>query len=167
MKAIRSLTMLMLSVSAFALIACAGQTSLEKEHPEAARAVKTRVKNTPPTANAMRTGSEAVFESTSLSETQKDRLKELYGDNSKEQDRINKDLGKNKAALMKLLVSADAKDTEIEILKNRILELEREKSSLFMSTLDQAEGILGRKDQQNERFYRAFLVNPTDPDILP
>lgn len=143
-----------------ALTGCATEQVVEKR-------VEEKVRAAPPAANAMQAGKEAVFESDSLSPEQKKELKKLYGESMKEQARLKKELGKNQMVLMHQLVNPEAKEEEIEILKTRILELEREKSSVFMRTLDQAENILGRKNLQDERFYRAFLMNPVQPDVLP
>jgi len=150
----------LLSFSALALGACATERVVEKR-------VEERVRVAPSANSAMQAGKEAVFESDSLSPEQKKELKKLYTENGKEQARLRKELGKNQTVLMRALVNPEAKEEEIEVLKTRILELEREKSSVFMRTLDQAENILGRKDLQDERFYRAFLMNPTQPDVLP
>lgn len=129
--------------------------------------VEEKVRVAPPTTNPMQVAKEAVFDSDSLSPEQKKALKQLYSETMKEQARLRKELGKNQTVLMKALVNPEAKEDEIEVLKTRILELERERSSVFMRTLDQTENILGRKELQDERFYRAFLMNPSQPDTLP
>lgn len=147
-----------LCVLAFA--ACASQSPVEKK-------VEAKVQKAMPTSNPLQLGKETVFESNKLSSSQKKRLKELYGQSTREQERIRRELGKHQTVLMKQLVDPKAKDDEIELLKNRILELERDRTSLFMNTLDRAESILGRKDLQDERFYRAFLMNPVEPDPQP
>jgi hypothetical protein len=141
--------------------ACAGTT------PAVEKKVEQKVRAAPPAASSMAAAREAVFESESLSAEQKKNLKKLFSDTSAEQARLRTELGKNQTVLMHMLVDPNAKEAEVEVLKTRILELEREKSSVFMRTLDQAESILGRKDLQDERFYRAFLMNPVQPDTLP
>ncbi|RZA08351.1 MAG: hypothetical protein EOP11_05090 [Proteobacteria bacterium] len=149
------------ALALLALSACAGTT------PAVEKKVEQKVRAAPPAASSMAAAREAVFESDSLSAEQKKSLKKLFSETSAEQARLRTELGKNQTVLMHMLVDANAKEAEIELLKTRILELEREKSSVFMRTLDQAEAILGRKDLQDERFYRAFLMNPVQPDTLP
>lgn len=156
----RFLSFLSFACLSLFLAACAGTPPVEKR-------VEAKVKAAPPTTNPMQAGKDAVFESEALAPEQKKQLKKLYNETTKEQARLAKELGKNQTVLMHQLVSPEAKEEEIEVLKTRILELERERSSVFMRTLDQAESILGRKDLQDERFYRAFLMNPVQPDTLP
>jgi hypothetical protein len=145
------------------LSACSHETPLEKQ-------VATEVAAEPAVAPGKpmaRKGREILFESDSLSPQQKDRLKNLYAKASAESAKLHKELSKNQLVLMKKIVNPKTKDDELDVLKDRIVSLEKQRTQLFLGCLDKAKQILGRKNSNDERFYRAFLFEPLEPNTLP
>lgn len=159
-----SLLAALISFSVFVLFACARhQTPLEKEV-----AAEVAQEQPLPAGEPMaRAGQEILFEAPNLSPQQKQRLKELHVKSSQEFEQIRKELSKNQLVLLKTLVNPKAKDEEIDVLKDRIVKLEKQRTNQFLTTLDKAKRILGRKNSDDERFYRAFLFEPLKPDTLP
>lgn len=152
----------MLGLSFGLVSACASQSPLEKK-VEAEVAQQAPVAPGPAMAEASK---EILFEADTLNAQQKDRLRQLQAKSAKESADMRKEISKNQLVLMKSLVDPKKKDAEIDVLKNRIVELERARTKHFLSTLDQARSILGRKNSEDERFYRAFLAEPLAPDFL-
>jgi len=109
---------------------------------------------------------EILFEADTLNAQQKERLRGLQAKSAKEAAEMRKEISKNQLVLMKSLVDPKKKDAEIDVLKNRIVDLERKRTRHFISTLDEARSILGRRNSDDERFYRAFLSEPLEPDFL-
>jgi hypothetical protein len=158
-----SLLVAVVSFSIFVLFACSHQTPLEKE----VAAEVAKEEPLPAGEPMARAGREILFEAPNLSPRQKQRLKDLHLKASKESERIRKELSQNQLVLLKSLVNPKAKDEEIDVLKDRIVSLEQKRTKHFLNTLDKAKMILGRKNSDDERFYRAFLFEPLKPDTLP
>ena len=53
----------------------------------------------------------------------------------------------------------------IELLygKERILELNQKSNRRWLSALDEARQVIGRKTEQDARFYRAFMLETPGP----
>ena len=158
-----SLLAAVISFSIFVLFACSHQTPLEKE----VAAEVAQEKPLPAGEPMARAGHEILFEAPNLSPQQKQRLRDLHLKASKESEQIRKELSQNQLVLLKSLVNPKAKDEEIDVLKDRIVNLEKKRTNHFLTTLDKAKRILGRKNSDDERFYRAFLFEPLKPDTLP
>jgi hypothetical protein len=145
------------------LSACSHETPLEKQ----VASEVAEEQPVPPGKPMAQKSREILFESDSLSAQQKDRLKQLYAKASQESANLHKELSKNQLVLMKRLVNPKAKDEELDVLKERIVSLEKQRTQLFLGCLDKARQILGRKNSNDERFYRAFLFEPLEPNTLP
>jgi hypothetical protein len=158
-----SLLAAIISFSIFVLFACSHQTPLEKE----VAAEVAQEQALPAGAPMAKAGQAILFEAPNLSPQQKQRLKDLHLKSSRESEAIRKELSKNQLVLLKSLVNPKAKDEEIDVLKDRIVDLEKQRTKHFLSTLDKAKRILGRKNSDDERFYRAFLFEPLKADTLP
>lgn len=99
-----------------------------------------------------------------LTADQRAKLSKLQAETAREQARIRQDLGKHQLVLVRTLLQPKSSEEEVRILKQRILGLERERSNLFLNSLESAEHILGRRDPMDEQFYRAFLQDPPGAD---
>lgn len=152
-----------LSFALFLLAACSHETPLEKE----VAAEVAQEQPLPAGAPMAKAGRDILFDAPSLNARQKEHLHELYIKASQESQRLHEELSKNQLVLLKSLVNPKAKDEEIEFLKNRIVDLEKQRTKNFLSSLDKAKRILGRRNSDDERFYRAFLFEPLQPDALP
>jgi Spy/CpxP family protein refolding chaperone len=158
-----SLLAAVISFSVFVLFACSHQTPLERDV-----AAEVAQEQPLPAGEPMaKAGREILFEAPNLSPQQKQRLKDLHVKASQESERIRNELSKNQLVLLKGLVNPKTKDEEIDVLKDRIVKLEKQRTSHFLATLDSAKRILGRKNSDDERFYRAFLFEPLKPDTMP
>lgn len=152
-----------LSLCVIALSACSGQSTVEKQV-----AAEVQQEQPLPAGAAMAQASrEILFDAPSLTPQQKEKLKQLQAKSAKESNALRRELSKNQLVLMKTLVNPKAKDEEIEVLKNRIVDLDRARTMNFLSTLDQAKRILGRRNSDDVRFYRAFLLEPISPEMTP
>lgn len=157
------LLMAVVSFSLFVFTACSTTTPLER-HVADEVAQEKPLPPGPPMAEA---GREILFEAPSLSAQQKERLRQLHASAAQESEKIRKELSKNQLVLMKNLVNPQVKDEEIEVLKDRIVKLEKQRTSHFLTTLDRAKRILGRKNSDDERVYRAFLFEPLEHSTMP
>lgn len=151
-------------LTALALLAsCSSQSTAEKEVDKEV-AQEQPATSRPEFLEASR---EILFEADTLSPEQRQKLRKLYGQSMKKSDDIRMELSKNQLVLMKSLVNPKAKEEEIDVLKNRIVKLEQQRTKNFLSALDEARRILGRTSTDDERFYRAFLMDPVKPGIMP
>jgi hypothetical protein len=148
--------------SIFLLASCSSQSPLEKK----IAAEVAQEQPLPPGAPMAAAGREILFEADSLNPQQRERLQKLQAKSSEESAGLRREISKNQLVLMKSLVDPKKKDAEIEVLKNRIIALEQKRARHFISTLDEARSILGRRNSDDERFYRALLAEPLDPDFL-
>lgn len=142
--------------------ACAGKSPLEKR--VAAEVAQEQPIPPGPAMDAAR--EEILFEAETLSPRQRQRLRELHAKTSKEASELRNEISKHQLVLLRSLVDPQKKDAEVDVLKNRIVDLERKRTSHFLGTLDKARGILGRRTADDERFYRAFILEPMEPSAL-
>lgn len=136
---------------------CAGQTAAERQ-VSAEVAEAPAIEPGPALAKATRQAlKEAAPE---LSADQRAKLKKLQAEATAEQTRLRQELGKHQLVLVRTILQPKSSEEEVRILKQRILGLERERTNLFLNSLESAERILGRRDPMDEQFYRAFLQDP-------
>ena len=155
------------NIGAFCLItALAGATAVSgcarKPTPLEQRVASEVAQETPvaPGAPMEEASKEILFEAESLTPRQRQRLEALHAKSMAEAKTLNEELSKNRIVLLKSLVNPAAKNAEIEVLKDRIVSLERKKTRQFLDSLDQANRILGRRSFDDEKVYRAFLHDP-------
>ena len=97
--------------------------------------------------------------SNSLSQTQKEQmlsLQQSVGGNLKQ---MREEEAKLKVVLFKSLVDPTVNGGEIARIKNRVLSLDHDKTNLMLNALDDAQKILGRRARDDERIYRALLLD--------
>jgi hypothetical protein len=120
----------------------------------------------PPGEPMMEASKKVLFENSTLSEDKKQQLRDLYNKAVQEADSLRQQIDKNQLVLMKKLVDPKAKDAEVDVLKDRILKLEQQRAKEFLANLDAAKKILGRRNLEDERVYRAFLTSPLELDLM-
>lgn len=106
-----------------------------------------------------------INDSASLSDEQKYRLAELTTRVNSEMNKAREEEAKVKIVLFKTIVRPDATNKEITILKNRVIEIDRKKTDRMLSALEEAQKIMGRRDEQDEKFYRAILMDKPNLEI--
>jgi len=163
MGAIRSRAILSVLLFAAFSTSCARQPSPTEKRVAAEVAQEDYV----PAGGLKEAKSEVVFEAEGLTPRQRNRLQQLHANSANESERIKQELRKNHMVLMRSLVDPKTKDSEIEVLKDRIVRLERMRTQHFLSSLDNAKRILGRRNMDDERIYRAFLMEPHQTDVMP
>lgn len=104
-------------------------------------------------------GLAVIQESDSLSAGQKQKLTDLTKKMTSEMVNIRTEEARLKMVLFKTIVNPKASNREITIIKNRIIALDRTKTDKMLSALDEAQKIMGRRDERDEKFYRALLMD--------
>lgn len=140
------------------IYACSTSTSLNKK-------IDAEVKAEPPVATGgplAASGLAVIQESTTLSAAQKQKLTDLTTKMTSEMVNIRSEEAKLKMVLFKTIVNPKANNREITALKNRIIALDRKKTDKMLSALDEAQKIMGRRDEQDEKFYRAILMDNSE-----
>ncbi len=125
------------------LVACAGA-----QRPDTTEAkVKDAVSKETPTINpgelAAR-GFEAWSEGAGLSADQKSKLFVIHTSTAREAFRIRDEISKTKSALYKELAKGEYNPKMVEVYKNKIISLDRERIDIMLKALARVEGTLGR-----------------------
>jgi hypothetical protein len=144
------------------MVSCSGQTKTE-------RAVEAEIEQAPaiPPGPALTRAAESIIqESPSLSDEQKQKLIALHQQTNAEIGRLRNELSKVQITLAQNLVDPETKPRAIEILKRRAINLEKKRTDTWLDALGQAEKILGRRKIEDERLYRALLIDPVAPETL-
>lgn len=144
-----------------ALSSCSHHNQLEKKVDQEAQA-EPALEPGPELAKA---SEEVIFDAPSLKPAQRQKLKELHERATSQMRKIRGEIGQNQLVLVKNLVNPKVGDDKIKIARQRILDLEKERTALWMNNLDEAKKILGRRTESDERLYRAFVL--TEPTGVP
>lgn len=99
-----------------------------------------------------------ISESKDLTQAQKDKLLSLHARMQEEVAANRREMGKLKMTLFRSLMNHDSDPREFSRIKSRILKLDRAKTDKMMSALEEAQKILGRRSQEDERYYRALMM---------
>lgn len=111
-------------------------------------------------------GISLIQESNSLTSDQKKRLTELTIKMNDEMNTIRSQESKLKMVLFKTIVNPKAETREITTLKNRVIAPDRQKTNKMLSALDEAQKIMGRRDERDEKFYRSLMLERAEPGTL-
>lgn len=114
----------------------------------------------PPGPALAQASEKVIFDAPNLSPAQKRHLEELHAKASAEMSRIRKEIGQHQLVLVKNLVDPKVADSKLRVVRQRILDLEKERTDLWLQSLDDAKKILGRRTETDEQLYRAFLSEP-------
>lgn len=119
-----------------------------------------------PTVNAAVREEEGrkAIEAAPLTAEQKAKLDSIADATSIDLRRTREEEARLRLLLVKQLVNPAASDREIEGIKQRILELNQQNNKRWLSALDEARQVIGRRNEQDARFYRAFLQEPLPHD---
>ncbi|MGZ3651603.1 MAG: hypothetical protein ACXVB9_14815 [Bdellovibrionota bacterium] len=110
-------------------------------------------------------GEKVIQQAPNLTDSQKAKLEEITLAARTDITGMREEEAKLRLLLVKQLVNPQATDREIEGIKERILELSRKSDKRWVSALDEARQVIGRKTEQDTRFYRAFMQEPIAPDL--
>jgi hypothetical protein len=105
-----------------------------------------------------------IIESAPLGEKEKAALKDIQESASADMQKLRDEEAQLRLLLIKQLVNPNASDREVEGIKKRILETSRKGDKRWLSALDEARKVIGRRDEQDAKFYRAFLQDPLPPE---
>lgn len=110
---------------------------------------------------------EVIADADNLTQEQKDKLLTLHKNVAAEMVAYRQELGKLKMVLFRNLVSPNYDMREMERTKSRILKLDRKKTDRMLSALDEAQKILGRRSMDDEKYYRALMMDRIGMEVLP
>ena len=111
-------------------------------------------------ATARAEAAQATIQSSGLSDTQKAKLSEITRSAQADLKVMRDQESQLRTLLVKQLVNPQASDREIDGIKKRILELNQKSNKRWLSAVDEARSVLGRRDEQDAHFYRAFMQEP-------
>lgn len=107
---------------------------------------------------------EKTIESAPLSEEQKQKLESLALSANTDLQSLRDENSRLRLLLVQQLVNPKADDREIDAIKKRILETDKLSNKRWLAALDDARQVLGRKNEQDRRFYRAFMYEEPAED---
>lgn len=140
-------------LAAITLVSCSGLPS----NPEINRKIENDLKAEPAKANVAAETKELILEAPNINEDQKQKLLSLQQKVNTELSSLRTEEGKLRVLLVKTLVDPKTDEREIANIKARIIKVDKQKIDRMLSALSDARKILGRRDLQHERVYRAFL----------
>lgn len=157
-----ALYVVFVAICLFALSSCSHHKALEKSVDQEAQAQPA----IPPGPELSQASGEVIRTAPDLKPEQKQKLEALRVQSSHEMDRLRAEIGQNQLVLVKNLVNPKVGQDKIKIVQSRIMDLEKERSKLWLDTLDEANHILGRRSESDERLYRAFILTEPDPNAV-
>ena len=125
------------------LVGCAGAPRSESVEAKAKEAAAQETPTSNPGELAAR-GFEAWSEGAGLSADQKSKLYVIHTSTAREAFRIRDEITKNKSALYKELAKGEYNPKMVEVYKNKIISLDRERIDIMLKALTKVEGTLGR-----------------------
>lgn len=108
-------------------------------------------------ATARAEAAEMVFQGAALTDEQRARLEEITLSANTEMQALRDRSAKLRLLLVRQLVNPDASDREVEAIKDRILDADRENAKRWVAALDEARQVLGRRNPEDAPFYRALM----------
>lgn len=136
-------------------IGCAHQNS-------ANRVVEEKLQHEPAVAMGGPVAAESrkmIEESPNLTQAQKDRLTALHAQMAGEITKMREDLGKLKMTFFRSFLNPKTEERELRNIRDRIIALDRKKTDRMLTAFEEAKEILGRRSEQDERVFRAFLID--------
>lgn len=145
-------TKIIVSVFCWALAACSTQAINKNIDHE--MAATPSVQPGGPMARAMHN---IIAESKELSETQKNQLLALHKHMAEFMGGNRMEMGKLKVVFMKSLLDPQVSSQKIEVLRKRILRLDRAKLNKMISSMEEAKKILGRTNIEDRRLFKVLV----------
>lgn len=91
----------------------------------------------------------------SLTEKQRGEMQELFAEVYRKNILLRSEIGKLKGVLFKTLFNPNRKETELAVIKKRLLAANEKKMDTMLDALDKASKIIG-KDKTNEELERIW-----------
>lgn len=91
-----------------------------------------------------------------LTEKQRSQLREILVRTFVSAQKIKTDFTKTKGAMIEALVDPDMGPSDVEVYKNRLVELDRKRLDVMLGALDQSQRILG-KNKETAEYYRQLF----------
>lgn len=88
-----------------------------------------------------------------LTTEEKMKLTEVYTNTYVKSMDIRKEIGQSKSLLFKTLAKKDYKDSEINALKKKIVQLDQNRLDLMFKTLDDVQKIVGKNTPASQKIY--------------
>lgn len=110
---------------------------------------------------------EMITNSNELTEEQKSKLLQLHREVAAEVAKSREETGKLKMVFFRSLLDPKSKAQDLTKIKNRILALDKNKTNKMLSAMEEAQKILGRKSIDDEKFYRALMMERIGDDHRP
>jgi hypothetical protein len=100
-----------------------------------------------------------IEENTSITAEQKTKLLDLQARLAGQAAAYRQEVGKLKMLLVKDLMDPSSEPRHVSKIKDRIIDLDRKNVKGMLDGFDEAQKILGRRSYEDERLYRAFLMD--------
>lgn len=115
-----------------------------------------------PVINAQSRAQEAekTIDQAPLTNEQKAKLENIAQAMNRDLKKLRDEEAQLRLLLVKQLMNPEATDREIEGIKRRILDRNQEANKRWISALDESRQIIGRRNELDARFYRAFMQEP-------
>ena len=107
-------------------------------------------------------GEDLLQKSADLSEEQKTSLRTLWQKSKAQMDELSKSSLQLRAVLIKDVIATPYDQTEVNVIKKKIADVEQKRLSVFFAGVHETNHILGRWGSAMERnnFYQWFTISP-------
>ncbi|GIL18160.1 MAG: hypothetical protein BroJett040_19110 [Oligoflexia bacterium] len=143
-----------LALSACALMASCSSTQKEESVEQKVEKQIQAEKPLNKPGDIAQKGHEAFLNAPGLTEAQKIKLNEVVSKTYADAIVMKTELGKTKGALFEAMVSPVATQKEINILKKKVIDLDKKRLDLMLKSMDEAQKIIGRNKETAEYFRR-------------
>ncbi len=149
---------ILMSLILLAGLAQACATSAEKAIDKKVSEVPSNLKR----ADLAKEGEMLLARSTDLTEAQKTNLRALWQNSKSQIDDLTKSSLQLRAVLIKDVVATPYDETEVNVVKKKIADVEQKRLSVFFAGVQETNHILGRWGSAMERnnFYQWFTISP-------
>jgi hypothetical protein len=136
-----------IALSALILVAagCASKTSSEK-------VVEKKIETTkaPGPGDLASLGHDAFLNAPGLTEAQKIKLSQIMKDTYGEATKVKTEIGKAKLVLFETITSPDYRQKDVDVLKKKIVQLDKKRMDLMFASLDEVQKVIGRNPETAE-----------------
>ena len=106
----------------------------------------------------------AIQDSKEISPEQKRELLALHSKLNTQSEQYRTQILKLKVVLMETMLNPKASDKEIQTIRDRLVSLDRQRLNSMLAGMEQVQKILGRRTFEDNRVYRAMIINQNRPD---
>jgi Spy/CpxP family protein refolding chaperone len=140
------------------IYACSHQPSISEQVDSETKNERPATMGGPMAARGM----ELIQNSPDLTGEQKEKLIGLSQRMMQEMGELRKEESQLKTVLFKTLVDPKSDDRKIEVIKNKIVKLDKKRTDKMLSALSEAQKILGRKSLADEKVYQTLMMERLD-----